>query len=230
MTRVSQQFTAKSGASSSTVGKEVGTIELKIVQAQRGPERPANPLAILPSASSVSSEWIKKTGGHCATFSKEEVPYLPQAPMTWSSKPLDVDNPHSYVKFVFHYRTLEWLQEHGIVPRSPSPAPSPSARVGLHVPFVTPATNVDPDILYRSEEPRPSSSKMVFAADPTEDYTPPKKPTKPRADAGKKRPRASADAKGKGKAVDEAERPKPELPERELTVVSYCTSQCYSSS
>ncbi|KAH8116821.1 hypothetical protein DFH11DRAFT_1467398, partial [Phellopilus nigrolimitatus] len=108
--------TTKSGASSSTVGKEVGTIELKIVQAQRGPERPANPLAILPSASSVSSEWIKKTGGHCATFSKEEVPYLPQAPMTWSSKPLDVDNPHSYVKFVFHYRTLEWLQEHGIVP------------------------------------------------------------------------------------------------------------------
>lgn len=99
--------------------RHVGTIILKIMQAQRGPGRSSDGLRIVPGA--LSSEWSSTTGGHCATFSREEVKAPPQSPFTWSTKPMDPDDPHSHVKFIFFYRSMDWLVEHQIAdPQSAS--------------------------------------------------------------------------------------------------------------
>lgn len=99
--------------------KHVGTIVLKIMQAQRGPPRLSDGLRIVPGG--LSSEWIPTTGGDCATFSREEVKAPLQYGFTWSTKPMDPDDAQSYVKFIFYYRTMDWLVEHQIAdPKSAS--------------------------------------------------------------------------------------------------------------
>ena len=103
---------ATRNVSNSPNPKLVGTIILKIMQAQRGPPRDSSALRIAPGG--LSNDWISKTGGHCATFSREEVKADLQSPTTWTTKPIDPDDPHSYVKFIFHYRTMDWLVKHRV--------------------------------------------------------------------------------------------------------------------
>lgn len=97
----------------------VGTIVLKIMQAQRGPPHAANKLQILPAT--LSPDWTGTTGGDCATFSKQEVKCDTQSPYTWSAKPIDPNYHNSHVKFIFKYRTLRYLIDRGIAPPDAQP-------------------------------------------------------------------------------------------------------------
>lgn len=193
------------------------------MQAQRGPARTNNDLAILPSPR--SSEYADSTGGHYATFNKEETLCFPQAPLTWSAKPLDNANPHSYVKFVFYYRPIGWLIEHGMT-QLPSSRPPPASVLGI-ANFVVPPVDLSVDGPHRAGA---ASTKTIFAADPLEDAIfEPRKPQKPRAPngTGTAKPRSKKE-KGKQVVYDEPDfdpkelKPKPvrEYPSTELSVVS----------
>ncbi|KAI5119493.1 hypothetical protein M0805_009517 [Coniferiporia weirii] len=205
----------------SSESKEVGTIELKIMQAQRGPARTNNDLAILPSP--LPGEYTETTGGHCATFNKEETPCFPQAPLTWSAKPLDNANPHSYVKFVFYYRPMSWLIEHGMA-QLPSSQPPRASILGI-ANFVVPPVDLSVDGPHRAGT---ASTKSIFAADPLEDAIfAPRKPPKPRAPNGTAKSRSKKKEKEKQVVYDEPDfdpeelKPKPvrEHPSSELSVM-----------
>ncbi|KLO11879.1 hypothetical protein SCHPADRAFT_830408, partial [Schizopora paradoxa] len=96
----------------------VGSIILKIMETERGPGRPANKVEHLPAyvASQTDSA---KTGGACVAFGAPEIHGFEQSPFTWSTKPINPSWNHSYVKFEFKYRTREWLQQQGMLPRDP---------------------------------------------------------------------------------------------------------------
>ncbi len=97
---------------------KVGSIILKIMEAQRGPGRPSNPLEHLPVAMASNAD-APKTGGVCLAFGDPEIPGFEQSPFTWSSKPVNPSWHHSYVKFEFKYRTRAWLQQQGMIPLDP---------------------------------------------------------------------------------------------------------------
>lgn len=106
------------GASGPAPNMSVGSIILKIMETERGPGRPANKVEHLPSHIASRTD-TAKTGGACVAFGAPEIHGFEQSPFTWSTKPINPSWHHSYVKFEFKYRTREWLQQQGMLPRDP---------------------------------------------------------------------------------------------------------------
>ncbi|KAJ7120509.1 hypothetical protein C8R43DRAFT_83607 [Mycena crocata] len=110
--------------STPSVNKDVGMITLRIKRVQRVAGRLANPLQELPSVTLGK----RKAGEMCVGFG-EETETFDQYAYTWSVKPYEKDAPagartgHTYVTFVFRYRTREFLQMQGIMPEDVSPPP-----------------------------------------------------------------------------------------------------------
>ncbi|THH10703.1 hypothetical protein EW145_g1151 [Phellinidium pouzarii] len=146
--------------------KDIGTIELKIMQVKVGPKQPNKNIAIIPPMPLLSKDSIDKTGGHYATF-REDEPYYDQMELTRSIEPLDSSNPHSYVKFTFYYRSMKWLLEHGLAMLPPE-APQPISKV-LIGRFLSPPANTGFDEMFPTGFSEPVAAERIFAEDEEEE-------------------------------------------------------------
>lgn len=94
-------------------GDPAGTVVLKIMLSDRGQGVPNNSVSELKSASDKMlanlDDDYKTPGGPLQRA------ILPQNSVTWSGEPLDGGPRRSHVKFFFHYRSSQWLEDNGFL-------------------------------------------------------------------------------------------------------------------
>ncbi|KAF9647572.1 hypothetical protein BDM02DRAFT_3187905 [Thelephora ganbajun] len=106
------------------VGKEssIGSIVLKIKLVRRIAGRVANSPLLVPQ----QVRGKRRTGDDCIGYGAERQ-VASQHKATWKTLPWDLSNPHSFVTFVFRYRSVEWLTSEGIIPTPDAPViPTPA--------------------------------------------------------------------------------------------------------
>lgn len=135
---------------------EVGTIVVKIKRVKRMQRRAANKPLIPPS------EVRGRPGQPCITYGPPR-PIAGHHSSTWDIQPYDPEKAGSFVKFVFRYRSKEFLISQGIMRRgAPLYRPLSPPRVLIPAHYASPPTTPS---VYSTPSPAFSVSKLRPEAD-----------------------------------------------------------------